>query len=133
MNHKSEVEARLHRSLTNQVSVPGLDGRFDAAVWARIDAETSRAASPQRRPDEASRWMRGINMAGIAITVLLVLFFGARALSGVELGFTLSMPTISDVTIEQVVKAVMWPITGLALLTGLSFTSLGRRLRAEFN
>ena len=46
MNHtpnSRDVEARLERSLRNQVRVPKLDGRFDAAVWARIEAEIGKA------------------------------------------------------------------------------------------
>jgi hypothetical protein len=133
MKDKSAIEARLHRSLTNQVAVSKLDRRFDAAVWARIEAANASAAVPQRRVSGASRWMSGINMAGVTFTVLLVLFFGARALSGLDVGFTLTLPEVSGATVEQIVKALTWPITGLALITGLSFTSLGRRLRAEFN
>ena len=43
--NKLQIEARLERSLRNQVRAPKLDGRFDAAVWARIESEKSAAAS----------------------------------------------------------------------------------------
>jgi hypothetical protein len=132
MKDKSAIEARLHRSLTNQVAVPRLERRFDAGVWARIEAEQSRATAVRPGEPKASRWMSGINRVGVAVAVLLMVFFGAQALSGVDLGVNIAMPEISSATVEQLVKAAMWPITGVALLIGLSFTSLGRRLRAEF-
>jgi hypothetical protein len=124
-------EARLHRSLAKQIVVPKLDGRFDASVWARIDAEAKRAAAPVRQLSASSRWMFRVNLIGAAVAVSLVLFFGAQALSGIEVGFT--MPEISAATVERLVKALTWPMTGLAVLTGLMFTPIGRRLRAEFS
>ena len=41
MKSNSELEAILERSLRKQVNVRPLDKTFDAAVWARIEAEES--------------------------------------------------------------------------------------------
>ncbi|HEU4590199.1 MAG TPA: hypothetical protein VFS13_04760 [Steroidobacteraceae bacterium] len=132
MNHTQnphDVEARLERSLRSQVRVPKLDGRFDAAVWARIEAEKVRAVTPVAR-SAASRWMFAINVAGVLITVVLVIFFCVRAFTSE--GVSVPVPEVSTGLVEHLVTLLMWPITILALATGIMFTPLGRRLRAEF-
>jgi hypothetical protein len=127
--HRShDVEARLERSLRNQVRAPRLDGRFDAAVWSRIEAANSRAAVPAAR-GAASRWMFATNVVGALITVALVVYFGARAFTGDGM---LPVPTVSTGLVEHLVTLLTWPITIVALATGIMFTPLGRRLRAEF-
>ena len=124
-----DVEARLERSLRNQVRVPKLDGRFDAAVWARIDAEKTSAAAPVVR-SAASRWMFATNLIGALITVGLVIYFGAQAFA--EEGVSVAVPVVSTGLVERMITLLMWPMTILALATGIMFTPLGRRLRAEF-
>ena len=124
-----DVEARLERSLRNQVRVPKLDGRFDAAVWARIEAEKVKAVAPVVR-NAASRWMFATNVVGALITVALVVYFGVQAFTGA--GVSLPVPEVSTGLVERAVTLLMWPMTILALATGIMFTPLGRRLRAEF-
>jgi len=127
MNRKLNIEARLERSLRSQVRVPKLDGRFDAAVWARIEAA---AAPAVRERSAASRWLFASNLVGIAVAIVLVGFFGWQSLSGVEVN--VALPTVSPGLIERLVPAMIWPVTGIALAFGMMFTSTGRRLRAEF-
>lgn len=123
------VEARLHRSLQNQVRVPQLDRRFDAGVWARIEAE-QQAQSPATRAvparSSAEKWLMVSNVVGIAVAVALVLFFGLRMFSGVDM--EVSMPVFSGET----VGILIWSVTGAAFVFGAMFTPVGRWLRAEF-
>ena len=131
MNRKLIVEANLERSLRNQVRVPKLDGRFDAAVWARIEAATASAAAPApRQRSAASRWLFVSNLVGITVTIVLVGFFGLQSLSGVEI--TVALPTVSPGLVERIVPMIIWPVTLIALAFGMMFTSFGRRLRSEF-
>jgi hypothetical protein len=131
MNHdrSHEVEARLERSLRQQVRVPALDGRFDAAVWARIEAEQLKAVAPVAR-SAASRWMFATNVVGALITMGLVVYFGVQAFAGD--GVSLPVPVVSTGLVERMIPLLMWPMTILAFATGIMFTPLGRRLRAEF-
>jgi hypothetical protein len=147
MNHEArnkaaDVEARLERSLRNQIKVPRLDGSFDAAVWSRI-ADEGRAAqklnlAPPRVVDAAGgrtpRWLMLSNLIGIAVAILLTVLYVVRAMSGVELPADLgvSMPRLST---EQ--QLSMLRITGAvfslaALAFGLRFTKIGRWLLSEF-
>ena len=132
MNHthsSHDVEARLERSLRSQVRVPKLDGLFDAAVWARIEAEQVKAVAPVAR-SAASRWMFATNLIGALITVALVIYFGIEVFAGD--GASVPVPVVSTGLVERVVTLLMWPMTILALATVIMFTPLGRRLRAEF-
>lgn len=132
MNHSRnsrDVEARLERSLRNQVRVPKLDGRFDAAVWSRIEAGKVHAVAPAVRT-AGSRWMFATNVIGALVTVALVIFFGAQAFTGN--GVSVPVPEVSTGLVERAVTLLMWPMTTLALVTGVMFTPLGRRLRSEF-
>lgn len=132
MNHTQssrDVEARLERSLRSQVRVPKLDGRFDAAVWARIEADKVKAVAPAVR-SAASRWMFATNVVGALITVALVIYFGVQAFAGD--GVSVPVPVVSTGLVERMIPLLMWPMTILALATGIMFTPLGRRLRAEF-
>ena len=124
-----DVEARLERSLRNQVRVPKLDGRFDAAVWARIEAEKVKAVAPVVR-SAASRLMFATNVVGALITVALVIYFGVQAFAGD--GVSVPVPVVSTGLVERLSTLLTWPMTILALATGIMFTPLGRRLRAEF-
>jgi len=137
MNRKtktSEVEARLHRSLANQVRVPQLDRRFDAGVWARIEAEEhalNQIAQPAVvRRSKADRWLWTSNVVGIAVAALLVLYFGMRMLNDVNVD--VSMPELSAAQSGQFAQIIAWSVTGVALAVALMFTPLGRWLRAEF-
>jgi hypothetical protein len=124
-----DVEARLERSLRNQVRVPKLDGRFDAGVWARIEAEKVKAVAPVVR-STASRWMFATNVVGALITVALVIYFGVQTFAGD--GVSVPVPVVSTGLVERLSTLLTWPMTILALATGIMFTPLGRRLRAEF-
>jgi hypothetical protein len=137
---RKDIEARLDRSLANQIEVPRLDRRFDAAVWARIEAEEAKATSPvvdvaPSAAIRASRWLAITNSVGIAVTLGVALYFVLRTYGGIELPateFNVSTPVISEDRVAQIV-GVLGQVLGLvALLFGLSFTSLGRRVRASF-
>lgn len=140
---RKDIEARLDRSLANQIAVPRLDRRFDDAVWARIEADERKATQPAApvssspsRAERASRWLAITNTIGIAVTVGVALYFLLRTVGGIELpvsGVDVSAPVISDDMVARV-TAVLGQVLGLvALAFGLSFTSLGRRVRASFS
>src|SRR5690348_16533876 len=90
---RKDIEARLDRSLSNQIAVPRLDERFDAGVWARIAAEEAKetaVAAPvtstwSARAERASRWLAVTNTIGIAMTVGVALYFVLRTYGGIEL------------------------------------------------
>jgi negative regulator of sigma E activity len=128
-----EVEARLHRSLMNQVRVPRLDRRFDAGVWARIEAQEhaqALASQPVSRRSGVEKWLMTSNVVGIAVAAVLVLFFGLRMFSGVEV--EVSLPDLSVVQSHQVAVITAYAVTSAALIVAAMFTPLGRWLRAEF-
>lgn len=134
---KGEIESRLERSLASQVRVPKLDRRFDAAVWARIEAEErahARVADPVASPpNSAQRWLLASNVAGFIVAAILVLYFGARMLGGVEADLAaVPVPSLSPAQTDATIKLVGWGLTGGAIMFGLMFTPLGRRLRSEF-
>jgi len=130
--HKTvDIEARLERSLLSQVRAPKLDGRFDAAIWARIETEKNSAAAPAvPRKSAASRWILASNIAGALITVTLVCAFGSQAFTGIEVDA--SLPQVSSGLVERAIVMMTWPVTIVALASGLMLTSFGRRLRSEF-
>jgi hypothetical protein len=136
MNRNSkapEVEARLHRSLMNQVRVPRLDRRFDAGVWARIEAQEhaqTLAVVPVLRRSGAEKWLMASNIVGIAVATALVLFFGLRMFSGVEL--EVSLPELSVAQSHQAAEITAWAVAIVALGFGVMFTPVGRWLRSEF-
>jgi len=130
-----EIEARLDRSLARQVRVPKLDRRFDAGVWARIEAEASaqqvaaaRTGMPAAR---ASRWLFASNVVGYLVAALLVVYFGARMVGGVEIEIPVTSLSPEPSVLTQ--PLVTWGITIGALAFVLMLTPLGRRLRSEFS
>jgi len=132
MNRKPEVEAVLERSLLKQVRVPRLDSRFDARVWARIEANESRATASAPAPTalpQAARWLHIVNIVGLASAAVVVCMYGAKMLAGMDL--SASMPEISAATGERIVSGMCMGIAGAALVFGLMFTPVGRRLREE--
>lgn len=137
MNLKSnaaDIEAKLHRSLSHQVRLPRLDRRFDAGVWARIDAE-ERAPALTPQPVVArsndGRWLIASNVIGLAVAAVLVAVFGLRMFSGAS--FDVAVPNFSLAQNQQMVEIISWAITAGTLGFGLMFTPIGRRLRAEFS
>jgi hypothetical protein len=133
MNRKNEqIESRLERSLRNQVRAPKLDGRFDAAVWARIEKEAAPKAAPA--PRKLPGWLVASNAVAALVTIALIVFVGAESLSGVDVGAELGvkLPQVAPGLVERVIQSLAWPITGVALLIGLKFTGIWRRLRAEY-
>ena len=132
MTRKLEIEAALERSLRGGVKAPRLDGRFDAAVWSRIEAAEQRVsangvASPV---PESARWLLVINAIGAAVALVLVVYFGARAFGGVELSLpVVAAPEISATTMNRILAMAPQVFTGASLMFALMFTSLGRRLR----
>jgi hypothetical protein len=130
MSDTKLIEARLERSLRNQVKAPRLAKRFDAAVWARIDAQ--KAPAPQA-PPTSSNWWFVFNGIGIGVAFVLLCVFGLQSLSGLEPQIALPDVAVPAAMMEQVVKIATLAITFGALVFGLMFTPLGRRLRAEFS
>jgi negative regulator of sigma E activity len=132
MTRKLEIEANLDRSLARQVKAPRLDRRFDAAVWARIEAAEQRATNPvpQSRASSSARWLFFINVIGVASAALLVVIFGLQSLSGASVH--LPLPEVSATTGTEILRFATQTVTIVSLVFGLLFTPIGRRLRAEF-
>jgi cytochrome c-type biogenesis protein CcmH/NrfG len=138
MTRKLEIEAALERSLRRKVAAPQLDGRFDAAVWSRIEAEEQRA--PKSRGAAAvpasARWLFISNVIGAAVAFVLIAYFGVQSFGSVEVPTmsvpTLSVPAISASAMDQFISVLVWSVTGASLAIALMCTSVGRRLRAEF-
>jgi hypothetical protein len=141
MSGKKDIEARLDRSLQNQIVAPRPGKAFDAAVWARIEAEEVKATNPGVEPARvlrASRWLAVTNMVGVAATLAVALYFALGSFGGIEpptlnLGVSVSLPVISDEALTKTLAACGQVLGFVALMFGLSFTSLGRRLRASFS
>jgi len=135
MTRKLDIEARLERSLVNQVKAPQLDRKFDASVWARIEAQSQAATNPVLEPPRMSRsarWLMISNAIGVAVALALIVYFGAQVLGPVEVNVpVVSAPEISATTMEQISHVALNVITGVSLIFALMFTSLGRRLRSE--
>jgi hypothetical protein len=139
MTHKLDIEARLERSLVNQVKAPQLGRKFDAAVWARIEAEAQGATNPvsmrKSSPSKSARWFLGLNAIGMAVTVALVVVFGFQSFADVSMNVpTLNVPTVdvSAATTKQIASIAGQLIAFASLGFGLMFTRFGRWLRAEF-
>ena len=122
-----EIEARLHRSLTSQVRAPRLDGRFDAAVWARIEAERQAAARVVPPTSAAATWLRAGNVAGMIVAVILAAYFGLRSLIGVDI--EVPAPQLSLQLSEAMQRFVGWGIAAATIIFGLMLTPMGQRLR----
>jgi hypothetical protein len=134
MTHKLEIEAALERSLRAQVKAPRLDGRFDAAVWSRIEASGQRvpAARVTAPAARSARWLSIINSIGASVALVLVVYFGAQAFGGVEVNVpAIATPEISARTMAEISSMAVKVVTGASLVFGLMFTSLGRRLQSE--
>ncbi len=134
MTHKLDIETSLERSLRNQVTAPRLDSRFDASVWARIEAEAKRGMAPVAQTSAAgasssARWMFITNVLGISVAALLVIFFGLKAFSGVAVN--VPVPQIAPTTMAEIAAVAVQTVTIAAVIFGLMFTPIGRRLRAE--
>jgi hypothetical protein len=131
-DHAQGIEARLHRSLMGQVRAPRLDRGFDAAVWARIEAEelpqTGRVQA-EAPTSNATRWLMASNVIGLAVAASLVMVFGLNLFGGAAAGS--SLPEISAAQSRQIADIVTWTVTGASMLFGLMFTPLGRWLRSE--
>jgi len=125
-----EIEARLERSLASQVRVPRLDGRFDAGVWARIEAERQAAARTEPRSSAAASWLRASNVGGLIVAAVLAAYFGLRMLSGVEV--EVPAPHLSVQLSESTQQFVGWGISAAAIIFGLMLTPMGRRVRGMF-
>jgi hypothetical protein len=137
MTNKLDIETRLDRSLQNQVAAPRLDGRFDAAVWKRIAAEEQSAKQPavgarSAAASNSARWMFVTNVIGIAVAALLVVFFGVKAFSGVSVSVDVPVPQVSPTTMKEIVAVSVQSVTLAAVIFGLMFTPLGRRLKSVF-
>ena len=134
MKDKSQIEAGLERSLRKQVTVPRLGRKFDAGVWARIEAEKSRVAAPAFRTSGTTplmaRWLYAINILGLAGVTIFLCVFGWQMLSGMDISE--SLPEISAATRESIVMNGCTVIATVAVVFGLMFTPLGRRVRDEF-
>ncbi len=135
MKDKSQIEAALERSLRKQVVVPRLDRKFDAGVWARIEAAEGRSAAPALQASvnatpATARWLNLINILGVASVAIFLCVYGWQIFSGMNI--SVSLPEISAATRESILMNGCTVIATLAVAFGLMFTPLGRRLRDEF-
>ena len=135
MKTKSQIEAALERSLRKQVVLPRLDRKFDAGVWARIEAAEAPAAvpalqAPVNASSSAARWLNLINILGLASVTIFLCVFGWQMFSGMDISE--SLPEISAATRESILMNGSTIIATLAVAIGLMFTPLGRKLRDEF-
>jgi len=134
MKSNPEIESILERSLRKQVKARQLDQSFDAAVWARIEAEESKLAMPAPgRPVPASkvgRWLFVLNAVGVASVCVFLCVLLFQWLAGVQVDATL--PVTSFQVSDQMATAWATGIAGAALLAGLFYTPWGSRLRDEF-
>src|SRR4051812_33162433 len=116
----AEIEAKLHHSLSRQVRAPQLGRRFDAGVWARIEAEEPvplRSVSPLTAGSSGARWLLVSNVIGLTVAALLVVIFGLRMMSGVNI--EAAVPDFSIEQNRQIVEIVCWAITAGTLGFGL--------------
>jgi len=134
MKDKSQIEAALERSLRQQVAVPRLGRKFDAGVWARIEAERSRVAAPALQTSSTTplmaRWLYVINILGLASVTIFLCVFGWQMLSGIDISE--SLPEISAATRDSILMNGSTVIATLAVAVGFLFTPWGRRVRDEF-
>ena len=133
--NKQDIEARLERSLRKQVRVPKLDGRFDAAVWSRIAAEDKKAMAPAREVRAGTpRWLVACNVLGVAVTVVLVAYYAARSMGGLDLGAQLGveLPSISVAQQKSLLQLAGPIVSAAAVLFGLMFIRHGRKLISAF-
>src|SRR5205085_12428281 len=133
---RKDIEARLDRALANQIAVPPLDRRFDAAVWARIEAaEQSAKATPPvaniqasvqpSRAERASRWLAITNTIGIAVSLGVALYFVLRTYGGVDIPVSdvnVAVPLIPDDMVARITTVLGQVLGIVALAFGLSFT-----------
>jgi hypothetical protein len=130
MYNDKGIEARLERSLRNQVKAPRLEKRFDAAVWERIEAQAVR--KPVSVPP-SSNWLFVFNGIGIGVAFVLLCVFGLQSLASLEPHVALPDVAVAPATMEQIAMIAGQAIAFGSLLFGLMFTPWGRRLRAEFS
>jgi hypothetical protein len=134
MKTNPDIEATLERSLRKQIAVPRLNHKFDAAVWARIEAQESRApAAFVRAPATAPKWARWLgfmNVMGLASVAIFLLLFGTQMLADMQ--GEVSLPQISMVSDESGFSTVSGVIALASLLFGFAYTPWGRRLMNEF-
>ena len=135
MNHKSKARHRSEAAsfVVAPGAVPPLDRRFDAAVWERIEAEERaplRVSSPAAARASGARWLMVSNVVGLAVAAVLIVIFGLRTFSGVNV--ELAVPNFSIPQNQQLVESMAWAITAATLGFGLMCTPIGRRLRADF-
>jgi hypothetical protein len=119
------IEAGLDQSLGRQIGTRQLDASFNAAVWKKIAAEEAAATVPRRSAPTASRWLMVSNGLGVAVSLVLMIYFVVRAMTGVDLAVEVSMPVVST----EMMQGIGWCLTALALGFGLAFTPIGRRVR----
>ena len=134
MKSNPELEAILERSLRSQVNVRQLDETFDAAVWARIEADESKsAAQAPMHPTTASRigrWLFILNAVGIASVCVFLCVFLFQWLAEVQVDSTLVATSLQ--VSDQTVTVWATGLAGIALLAGFFYTPWGGRLRDEF-
>ncbi len=130
MNNDKGIEARLEKSLRAQVKAPRLEKRFDAAVWARIDA--GKVVAHEAAP-ASTNWLFVLNGIGIGVAVVLLCVFGVQSLSGLGANVALPEIAVAPATTKQIGEISAQAIALGAVVFGLMFTPWGRRLRAEFS
>lgn len=127
MNQKQDIEARLERSLRSQVVAPRLDGRFNAAVWNRIAAQSRKVAPPlMMRRRRTPGWLIACNIVGVMVSVLTLGYGAMQSMTGVDIGFDL--PSLTPDQTTSLINNLTPYISGAAVLFGIMFTRPGRRL-----
>jgi hypothetical protein len=132
MKRNMEIEAALERSLRAQVNAPQLDRKFDAKVWARIEAEARPVAARvpvSRAVVKAGRWLDVINILSLASAAIFVSFFGARMFAGADISVTL--PEFSPTVNADLITQLSLCLAGAAVLFGFWNAPWSRRLRDE--
>lgn len=130
-----QVEFQLDRSLQKQLGVPRLDGRFNAAVWQRIAAQSAPSAAVPRRRSAGSRWLMLSNFVGVGISLGLVAYVLLRSATGVQVDVelpavpaALSLPELPGQTVAMLVKGMGWVLTLISVGLAFAFTSSGKRV-----
>jgi uncharacterized SAM-binding protein YcdF (DUF218 family) len=101
------------------------------AKWRQAQ-EQAQANPAQAAPHKSNseRWLLASNVLGIAVAAVLVLYFGLRMFSDVDL--TSSLPDFSAAQNQQAAGIISWVVAATSVCVAAMFTPLGRWLRSEF-
>jgi hypothetical protein len=72
-----------------------------------------------------------VNVAGVLVAAILVAYFGARLLGGVDV--SVNVPQVPAQLNTATAQLLGWAITVVVLSVGLMLTPFGRRLRMSLD